>query len=206
MSYDYIFRCILTGDAGVGKTSICEKIVYDTFCKQEVSTIGVEYSSINLNIDNNIIKCQLWDTAGAERFRCITKNYYRNICLSILVFDLSKQESFNNLNYWIKEVEKNIDTNELYKTLLIGNKSDKNRKVDIQDIQNFVIDKNLLYLETSAKSENLNQKFKDIITTLFYDEHFMEKCSGISEYKKLIQKETQKENTRKKEKCYCLIH
>ena len=135
MSYDYIFRCILTGDAGVGKTSICEKIVYDTFCKQSVPTIGVEYSSIKLDIDNNIVKCQLWDTAGAERFRCITKNYYRNICLSILVFDLSNIDSFKHITYWMKEVSNNIGSNENYKTLLIGNKSDKKRQINIDTIK-----------------------------------------------------------------------
>lgn len=202
MSYDYIFRCILTGDAGVGKTSICEKIVYDTFCKQSAPTIGVEYSSIKLDIDNNIVKCQLWDTAGAERFRCITKNYYRNICLSILVFDLSNIDSFKHITYWMKEVSNNIGSNENYKTLLIGNKSDKKRHVNIEDIQNFVIDNNLLYIETSAKSCNLKQTFKDIIKTMFYDEHFMESSTGISEYSQLLKQEKKEQ----RDKCYCMIN
>jgi small GTP-binding protein len=203
MSYDYIFRCILTGDSGVGKTSICEKIVYDTFCRQNAPTIGVEYSSIKLDINNNIIKCQLWDTAGAERFRCITKSYYRNICLSILVFDLSNINSFNHVKYWMTEVSKNINPSENYKTLLIGNKSDKNRKVSIEEIQNFVIDNNILYVETSAKHDNLKQTFKEIITSMFYDEHFMETSTGISEYKKLLDNEQKKEQ---RDKCYCMIN
>lgn len=202
MSYDYIFRCILTGDAGVGKTSICEKIAYNTFCIHAVPTIGVEYSSIKLDIDNNIIKCQLWDTAGAERFRCITKTYYRNICLSILVFDLSNINSFKNITYWMKEVANNINSVENYKTLLIGNKSDKNRKVKMEDIQNFVIDNDILYVETSAKKDNMKQKFKEIITSMFYDEHFMETSTGISEYKKLLNTEKPKA----REKCYCMIN
>ncbi len=202
MSYDYIFRCILTGDAGVGKTSICEKIVFDTFCRQNAPTIGVEYSAIKLNIDNNIIKCQLWDTAGAERFRCITKNYYRNICLSILVFDLSKIDSFKHITYWMNEVCNNIGSQELYKTLLIGNKYDKTRKVNMEDIQKFVIDHNVLYVETSAKCDNMNQRFKEIITNMFYDEHFMETSMGISKYKKLLKTERKE----KDDKCYCMIN
>ena len=102
----------------------------------------------------------------------------------------------------MKEVSNNINPTESYKTLLIGNKSDKNRKVDIEDIQNFVIDNNIMYIETSAKRDNLKQTFKEIITSMFYDEHFMETSTGISEYKKLL--DNKQKTTR--EKCYCMIN
>ena len=98
MSYDYLFRIILIGDTRVGKTSLCYKLTDDKFLPSCESTIGVDFSSLNVTIANRItIKCQFWDTAGCERFRSITKSYYHDTAIIILVFSLADETTFNSL-------------------------------------------------------------------------------------------------------------
>ena len=201
MSYDFLFRIIVIGDTQVGKTSLCHKLTDDKFLSSCESTIGVDFSSLRVTLSNNIIlKCQLWDTAGCERFRSITKSYYTNTAIVILVFDLSEKSSFYSLNSWVKEISQNMNASN-YKILLIGNKVDQERKIKFETVYEFANNHRMTYLETSAKNDiQLYDKFKNFLEDIYQDSQFISTCKGIKHMNKKtlsIQKE------RDEKVCYC---
>jgi len=136
---------------------------------------------LNVTIANRItIKCQFWDTAGCERFRAITKSYYHDTAIIILVFSLADETTFNSLESWIHEINHNVNTSN-HKILLIGNQTDKNpRRIDFQEAMDFAKSHNAFYLETSAKDDDtLYTRFKDFLEDVFLDSDFMNNCSGV---------------------------
>ncbi len=154
--YDYLFKSIVVGDGGVGKTALTLRFSKGFFTEDYKMTIGVDFHVKTISIDTleGPIKCklQLWDTGGQERFSSIRPMYYRGSLGSILVFDLTNSASFEHLPQWIEEVRANIKSD--IPVLLIGNKSDltDQRAVSIEEINNFTRDFNLYYMETSAKT------------------------------------------------------
>lgn len=179
--YNYLFRILIVGDATVGKTSICNRISNNTFTTYSPATIGVDFNVFNLKLlDDSIIKCQLWDTAGSERFRSITHSYYNNTAVVILVFDLSDAKSFKRLPSWIQEIKNNV-RNEKYSILLMGNKSDLPSDISRGEIMDFVEDNKLSYLETSAKNDTeANLKFADYISELMATTNFAVQSTGVT--------------------------
>jgi small GTP-binding protein len=145
------YKFILIGSSGVGKTAILKRLVTDTFLDDSQSTIGVEFETTMLNIDNQRLKLQIWDTAGQERFRAIAKAYYRSAVGVILVYDLTDRKSFEELGSWLNDIHALCDPNAVIQ--LIGNKADLNPKrvVSVQEAENLAKQHNLQYLETSAK-------------------------------------------------------
>ena len=124
--YDYLFKILLIGDSGVGKSSVLGRFVDKVFTDTYISTIGVDFKIRTLNIDGKAVKLQIWDTAGQERFRTITTSYYRGVHAVILVYDVTDILSFNNISNWLKEVQRYAPDNAI--KLLIGNKCDLVRK------------------------------------------------------------------------------
>lgn len=120
--YDLIFKVLLVGDSGVGKTNITTRFVKDQFDFESKATIGVEYASKKLKIDGMNIKAQIWDTAGQERYQSITRAYYRGSKGAFIVFDISKKQSFESVENWLAELKKSADQN--ITVILIGNKCD----------------------------------------------------------------------------------
>ena len=104
--YDYLFKILLIGDAGVGKSTMLLKFVDDIFTTSYLSTIGVDFKIKTIELDNKIIKLQIWDTAGQERFRTITSSYYRGAYGIFVVFDLTQLDTFTNVQMWLNEIEK----------------------------------------------------------------------------------------------------
>lgn len=119
---DYLFKLVIVGDSGVGKTNLLSKYATNSFQDNSKATIGVELSTKVVHIDGNIIQNQIWDTAGQERFRAIASIYYRNTVGAIIVFDLTRAKTFENLQNWLKEVRQHADPSIC--VTLIGNKSD----------------------------------------------------------------------------------
>ena len=103
-NYDYIFKVLLIGDSGVGKSSLLLRFADDTYTDCYISTIGVDFKIKTVELDGETVKLQLWDTAGQERFKTITSNYYRGAHGFILVYDVTNEESFKNLKQWIVEM------------------------------------------------------------------------------------------------------
>jgi len=154
--YDYLFKSIVVGDGGVGKTALTLRFSKGFFTEDYKMTIGVDFHVKTISIDTleETIKCklQLWDTGGQERFSSIRPMYYRGSLGAVLVFDLTNYASFEHLPQWIEEVRANIKSE--IPLLLVGNKSDltDQRAVSIEEINNFTRDFNLYYMETSAKT------------------------------------------------------
>ncbi len=154
--YDYLFKSIVVGDGGVGKTALTLRFSKGFFTEDYKMTIGVDFhvKTIAIETAEGLIKCklQLWDTGGQERFSSIRPMYYRGSLGTVLVFDLTNSASFEHLPQWIEEVRSNIKAD--IPILLVGNKSDliDQRAVSIEEIGNFTRDFNLYYMETSAKT------------------------------------------------------
>jgi len=154
------FKFILIGSSGVGKTAILKRLVEDSFTDESQSTIGVEFDSTIINVDDQKVKLQIWDTAGQERFRSIAKAYYRNAVGVILVFDITERKSFDDLSGWLNDIRTLCDPNAVIQ--LIGNKSDlgSSRVVTLSEAEQYATQQHMSYLETSAKGgDNVREAF-----------------------------------------------
>uniref|UniRef100_A0A673GIK9 Ras-related protein Rab-1A-like n=1 Tax=Sinocyclocheilus rhinocerous TaxID=307959 RepID=A0A673GIK9_9TELE len=183
--YDYLFKLLLIGDSGVGKSCLLLRFADDTYTESYISTIGVDFKIRTIELDGKTIKLQIWDTAGQERFRTITSSYYRGAHGIIVVYDVTDQvtkhsfsmtfhkhfcvqccfnvfpqESFNNVKQWLQEIDRYASEN--VNKLLVGNKCDLTTKkvVEYTAAKEFADSLSIPFLETSAKSSsNVEQAF-----------------------------------------------
>lgn len=158
--YDFLFKLLLIGDSGVGKSCLLLRFADDTYTESYISTIGVDFKIRTIELDGKTIKLQIWDTAGQERFRTITSSYYRGAHGIIIVYDITDQESFNNVRNWLQEIDR-YATDQVNK-LLVGNKSDLTNKrvVSTTTAQEFANSLGITFLETSAKdASNVENAF-----------------------------------------------
>jgi len=158
--YDYLFKLLLIGDSGVGKSCLLLRFADDTYTESYISTIGVDFKIRTIELDGKTIKLQIWDTAGQERFRTITSSYYRGAHGIIVVYDVTDNESFNNVKQWLHEIDRYACEN--VNKLLVGNKSDLTAKrvVSTEQGKEFADSLGIEFLETSAKTaQNVEQAF-----------------------------------------------
>ncbi len=159
--YDYLFKLLLIGDSGCGKSSILLRFADDTFTESYISTIGVDFKIRTLELEGKTVKLQIWDTAGQERFRTITSSYYRGAHGIGIVFDVTDRESFNNVKHWYAEIERYAS--EGVTKILIGNKADMQAKkvVTYDEAKELADSLKMDYIETSAKnSQNVTKAFE----------------------------------------------
>jgi Ras-related protein Rab-1A len=157
---DYLFKLLLIGDSGVGKSCLLLRFADDTYTESYISTIGVDFKIRTIELDGKTIKLQIWDTAGQERFRTITSSYYRGAHGIIVVYDVTDQDSFNNIRQWLGEIDRYAS--ESVNKLLVGNKCDLTQKkvVDFSVAKEMADRLGIPFLETSAKSAtNVEQAF-----------------------------------------------
>jgi len=160
MSYAYLFKYIIIGDTGVGKSCLLLQFTDKRFQQVHDLTIGVEFGARMITIDNKQIKLQIWDTAGQESFRSITRSYYRGAAGALLVYDITRRETFNHLTSWLDDARQHSNSN--MTIMLIGNKSDleHRRAVSVEEGQQFANEHQLIFLETSAKTAaNVEEAF-----------------------------------------------
>ncbi|CAB4251987.1 similar to Saccharomyces cerevisiae YGL210W YPT32 Rab family GTPase, very similar to Ypt31p [Maudiozyma barnettii] len=166
--YDFLFKIVLIGDSGVGKSNLLSRFTTNEFNIESKSTIGVEFATRTIEVEGKKIKAQIWDTAGQERYRAITSAYYRGAVGALIVYDISKSSTYENCNHWLTELRENADDN--VAVGLIGNKSDLShlRAVPTDEAKNFASENQLLFTETSAlNSENVDQAFRELITAIY---------------------------------------
>merc|ERR1719287_417740 len=149
--YDYLFKLVLIGDSGVGKSCLLLRFADDAFTESYISTIGVDFRFRTVKMDKKTVKLQIWDTAGQECFRTITSAYYRGADGIILVYDTTDKESFNHVDDWLNEVNRYV--NESTCKILIGNKCDNTaeRQVPTEEGKKKAEDLNIAFIEASAK-------------------------------------------------------
>ncbi|PNH01791.1 Ras-related protein YPTC6 [Tetrabaena socialis] len=167
--YDYLFKVVLIGDSGVGKSNLLSRFTRNEFSLESKSTIGVEFATRSIQVDGKTIKAQIWDTAGQERYRAITSAYYRGAVGALLVYDITKSVTFENVERWLKELRDHADSNIVI--MLVGNKSDLKHLRDVQTevAQAFCEREGLSFIETSAlESTNVEKAFQQILTEIYH--------------------------------------
>uniref|UniRef100_A0A8C6TNE0 small monomeric GTPase n=1 Tax=Neogobius melanostomus TaxID=47308 RepID=A0A8C6TNE0_9GOBI len=148
--YDFLFKVVLIGDSGVGKSNLLSRFTRNEFNLESKSTIGVEFATRSIQVDGKMIKAQIWDTAGQERYRAITSAYYRGAVGALLVYDIAKHLTYENVERWLKELRDHADNNIVI--MLVGNKSDLRhlRAVPTDEARAFSEKNTLSFIETSA--------------------------------------------------------
>ena len=167
-SYDYLFKVVLIGDSGVGKSNILSRFTRNEFSLESKSTIGVEFATRSIQVDGKTVKAQIWDTAGQERYRAITSAYYRGAVGALLVYDITKGVTFENVERWLKELRDHADSNIVI--MLVGNKSDLRhlRSVQTEDAKAFSEKEGLSFIETSAlEATNVEESFQIILSEIY---------------------------------------
>ena len=160
-------KLVFLGDIYVGKTSIINRFMYESFDTNYQATIGIDFLSKTLYLDDRTVRLQLWDTAGQERFRSLIPNYIRDSSVAVIVFDITNKQTFSNCDKWVEDV-RNERGNEAV-IVLVGNKIDKaeERTVSVDEAEAKAKGLDATYIETSAKTgDNVKQLFKQIATTL----------------------------------------
>lgn len=167
--YDHLFKLLIIGESGVGKTCLLLRFTDDSFTANHLTTIGIDFKIKIINLEEKQIKLQIWDTAGQERFRTITKTYYKGAHGIILTYDVTDENSFKNIRNWVKQIEQNAQTNVC--KVLVGNKCDReDRKISYEEGAKLASEFKMQFFETSAKSNyNVNETFtyltKEILNT-----------------------------------------
>ena len=170
--YDFSFKMIVIGDAGVGKSCLTNRASKNKYTSDYSPTVGFELLTFTTNIDNKIIKLPIWDTCGQEVYRSLITNFYRNASLAMLVYAINSRESFLHINQWLKEVR--IQSHPDVKIILIGNKKDLDdeRTVTYEEAQKFKEENQILYFEETSAKTGINSK--EVFTEaarILYNEH-----------------------------------
>ena len=163
-NYDLIFKIVLIGDSGVGKTNILSRYISNEFSLNTQATVGVEFGSKIIKKGEKLIKLQIWDTAGQERYKSITSAYYKGSKGAFVVYDISRRCTFDNVDKWIGEL-KNNGSEDVF-ILLVGNKSDLNdqREISEEEVKKKAEVYNIAFCETSAlKGNNIEFAFESLI-------------------------------------------
>ena len=203
-SYDMIFKLVLIGDSFVGKTNIMSQYLKNEFHNDSKATVGVEFGSKKYKIDGRSIKAQIWDTAGQERYKAITKAYYKGSLGAFVVYDITRKESFQSVDRWIKEVRDASERNIVL--MLIGNKSDLESQRQVTKEQGEAKGKafDCAFLETSALNGNNLDKAFDLMIKEVYDKNHTaieqeeENNSGLKEGGIDLNKSDRKNNGKRK--------
>lgn len=165
--FDLLFKVLLIGDSGTGKSCLLIRFAEDIFTDNYISTIGVDFKIKTINIDGKTVKMQVWDTAGQERFRTITASYYRGSNGVIIVYDVTDRESFDHVDFWMKEIDR-LAAPDVCR-LLVGNKTDlaDKRAVTREEGEALAAKYGVGFLETSARdNHNVEQAFTQMAATM----------------------------------------
>ena len=198
-------KVVLIGNSGVGKTSIINQYITNVFNEEQLTTTGATYSTKKLLIESKkkTISFEIWDTAGQEKYRSLTKMFYKDSSIVIMVYDITNEESFNDIkNYWFEEVINNINENVIM--AIVGNKNDliENEKVNEEEVKNFANEKGMHYAFISAKMKNgIDELFKDIGNKYYDSLKITDNDEEFNKNKKLSKKGLKNDKTVAKKKC-----
>ena len=203
---DFTFKFIIVGNAYVGKSNISYRFIKGTFCEKYHATVGLDFAYKTLKIGNKTYKIQIWDTAGQECFKSIARGYYKNSACALIVYDITKSDTFNNVITWVEECKRNGPST--ITMVLVGNKIDlkDKRVVSYEEGQDFAEKNNMLFFETSAFSgENIDKLFNESLEKIIQkinDNYYNlnDKNCGITPGKGL---NLNNSKTKKKSKCIC---
>ena len=191
--YDYLFKILIIGESEVGKKDFLLRFMDDSFTADHLEDIGVDFKIKIINFQNKLVKLQLWDTAGEERFRTITKTYYKGAHGIILMYDVTDQNSFKNIRNWIKQIEANADKSA--KRVLVGHKCDEpGRVISEEEGKKLAEEYNMVLFESSARTNtNVSEVFYYLVKEIFIEKGIIKDEEGI----KLSKRKNKKNNCTK---------
>ncbi|XP_062599593.1 ras-related protein Rab-11A-like [Saccostrea cucullata] len=166
--YDFLAKVVLIGDSGVGKSNLLSRYTRNEFSLETKTTIGVEFATRSVHINGQTLKAQIWDTAGQDRYRAITNAYYRKAVGVVMVYDIAKRVTFDNLDKWLKEVRDFTDDDVIL--LLVGNKTDLRhlRAVSSHEAQQYAEKNRMSFIETSAlDTTHVETAFQTILSEIY---------------------------------------
>ena len=202
-NYDFLFKMILIGDSSVGKSNILLKYLKNEFDQSSKATVGVEFGTKTVEMNDKKIKIQIWDTAGQERYRSITSAYYKGAKGAFIVYDITRRNTFDNIDKWISDLKTNGDNN--ISIILIGNKSDLNDKREVETNEGIKKSEEtkIAFMETSALSgENIIKAFNELIEQIYQNNCLnVEEDIDIEIDKGVNLSEEKKENNDTKKTC-----
>ena len=169
MNYDVKCQLLIIGDSSVGKTSILTRFANGTFNSNYLATVGLDSFTKDETIDDKNVRIKIWDTAGQERFKSLTKGFFRNAEGIMIAYDVTSQETYESLKYWIQSIKTNIGEDlDHIPIIILGNKIDsEDREVKTEDAEAFCKKENYPYFETSAKTgENIDQAVRFLVKKL----------------------------------------
>jgi Ras-related protein Rab-2A len=211
VNFNYLYKYIVIGDSFVGKSCIVAKYIHGGFDEEFKTTIGIEFGSKDLTINGKVYRIQIWDTAGQETFRSITRAYYKNSVCSFIVYDVTNRQSFLNVQDWFNECKK--QTPKTAMMVLVGNKIDLNnkREVSYEEGENFAKNNSMLFYETSAKNgdniENMFYESAEIIANKINEGYYdldRENCGikmGFYPSEKIVLKDIKSDKDDNKKLC-----
>lgn len=164
---EFCIKIVLAGDSGVGKTNILARFTRDFFSEDTRSTIGVEFATKSLVVNNKLVKASIWDTAGQENYKAITRAYFHGALGAMIIFDITQSSTFESVTRWLNDIRQNAEKDVII--MLVGNKTDlvDLRSVTEQEAIGFAKVNQLLYIETSAlNSSNVSEAFQKIVTEI----------------------------------------
>ncbi|KAH7300706.1 hypothetical protein KP509_24G075400 [Ceratopteris richardii] len=165
---DYVVKVVLVGDSAVGKSQLLKRFALNEFSPDSRATIGVEFQTRTFIVDGKTVKAQIWDTAGQERYRAVTNAYYRCALGALLVYDITREHTFENLSKWLDELRLHADANIV--VMLVGNKCDLNniRAIPTEYAKTYAENEGLFFLETSAlDATNVENAFSTILIEIY---------------------------------------
>ncbi|CDW90372.1 UNKNOWN [Stylonychia lemnae] len=189
------YKIVFLGDQSVGKTSLILRFTQDTFDGNYQATIGIDFLSKTMYVDDKMVRLQLWDTAGQERFRSLIPSYIKDSSVAVVVYDITSKQSFNNVTKWIDDA-KTIRGNDLL-IILVGNKIDiaEKRQVGTEEGQALAKELDVMFIETSAKAGiNIRQLFQNLAQSLPGMESTGGKKGGDADHANDRQPQSQNQN------------
>ncbi|CAJ0941556.1 unnamed protein product, partial [Mesorhabditis belari] len=200
--YDHLFKLLIIGDSGVGKSSLLLRFADNTFTENYITTIGVDFKIRTVDVDGQRVKLQIWDTAGQERFRTITSTYYRGTHGVIVVYDVTSGESFGNVKRWLHEIDSNCEN---VQKILVGNKcEDSSKRIVLEsDARQFAETMNIRFFETSAKDNRNVEEMFSCITRLVLEAKLRQPSSNPSAQSGRGINLNERSNGNGKKKCKC---
>ena len=197
MNFDEKCQIVLVGDSTVGKTSLLLKYTNGSYSEDNLATVGLDFITKDEIINEKTIRVKIWDTAGQERYKSLTQGFFRLANGAIIVFDVSNNDSFVNLKYWVSALRNFFNLNQtVFNVIIVGNKIDKEREVSQEDANNFAKENGITYFEVSAKTgEGVKESFIYIVNKCVQSKE--EK--GEERYYRKIDIKEEKE----KKKCIC---
>ena len=179
-NYDLTLKLLVVGDSSVGKTNFVMRLINNEFSKNYMTTSGIDLKTTDIEIKNKKIHIQLWDTAGQEKYKAITKNLFLKVMGALIIYDITNEASYNNLKSWVKLIKEECGKH--MQLIILGNKSDLDaqRKISKDEAINYAKEQKIDYIETSSKTgENVKKAVTMICESILENKEMNDSSSFV---------------------------